>query len=132
MSDSLVEDFAIHLISKKVFWSNPKIKAIEMANLQDGKERKIIVSNSDFVEANFTINLGSEILSNNLSNNLKNNLSNNLSNNLKNNLTNNTTTNPTSNLTTKNEKKFFLDLPRAIALDSINGNYIFCYWLEFF
>ena len=95
-----------------------------MANLLDGKERKIIVSNSDFVEANFTINLGSEILSNNLSNNLTNKLSNNLTNNL--------TTNPTSNLIKKNEKKFFLDLPRAIALDSINGNYIFCYWLEFF
>ena len=92
-----------------------------MANLQDGKERKIIVSNSNFVEKNFTINLGSEILTNNL----KNNLSNILSNNLSNKLTNNLTTNPTSNLTTKNENNVSLDLPRAIALDSINGNKYF-------
>ena len=84
-----------------------------MANLLDGKERKIIVSNSSFVEKNFTINLGLEILTNNLSNNLTSNFS------------NNTTTNATSNLTTKNENNVSLDLPRAIALDSINGNIFF-------
>jgi hypothetical protein len=39
----LVEDLTLELISRKMFWTNPKIKAIEMANMDNGEDRRTIL-----------------------------------------------------------------------------------------
>jgi hypothetical protein len=46
-SKSLVEDLTIDWVNEKIVWTNPKIKSIEVANLEDGEDRKIIEVNSN-------------------------------------------------------------------------------------
>ena len=46
-SKSLVEDLTIDWMNEKIVWTNPKIKSIEVANLEDGEDRKILEVNSN-------------------------------------------------------------------------------------